>query len=295
MYAHKVIEALKQYGYFWSPKRTPTLYPKKKNQLGFIEYLLDLFNQCQCFHLGDATAIYNSHRINVRELERKWPDGYYKWGEDFNRKLPYPVTWWDYWLQEDQELFFRGSLVEERKNENSIRIFSFAQEKIWFTFFPFTEIDIASGGMKLRTIQKNQIFKRTQIKNEELLEVPEIFSVRNASVIEQALKILNCKNITTIRINPNKRLNRKRKGNNKLPLFSYYELVVKGKGKFTGKSIEGDGHNRVHLCRGHFKTYTPEKPLLGKAVGMYWWQPHIRGQNRNGVVMKDYEIKPGGE
>ena len=36
-------------------------------------------------------------------------------------------------------------------------------------------------------------------------------------------------------------------------------------------------HVAAHLYRGHFKTYTPEKPHFGKNVGTYFWQPGARG------------------
>jgi hypothetical protein len=47
----------------------------------------------------------------------------------------------------------------------------------------------------------------------------------------------------------------------------------------------------VHLCRGHFKTYTDDNPLFGKHVGKYYWQPSIRGKNKKGIVAKDYSLE----
>jgi hypothetical protein len=43
----------------------------------------------------------------------------------------------------------------------------------------------------------------------------------------------------------------------------------------------------LHLCRGHFKTFTTERPLLGRHTGTYWWEPHLRGSADNGVVIHD--------
>jgi len=34
-----------------------------------------------------------------------------------------------------------------------------------------------------------------------------------------------------------------------------------------------------------------KKPLLGKYVGLWWWQPCVRGRNKKGVIYKDYELK----
>lgn len=49
------------------------------------------------------------------------------------------------------------------------------------------------------------------------------------------------------------------------------------------------GGARLHLVRGHFKDYR-EKGVGGNlgARGIYWWQPHIRGDKSLGMVDKEY-------
>jgi hypothetical protein len=39
---------------------------------------------------------------------------------------------------------------------------------------------------------------------------------------------------------------------------------------------------RGHFCKGHFKR---------KPHGVYWWNPHWRGDFSKGIVMKDYKVK----
>lgn len=106
------------------------------------------------------------------------------------------------------------------------------------------------------------------------------------------LLLLSCKNITTGIIPAPEALNRKRIKKDKQPIFSYHVLVIKptgGKGqKSTPKHF---WNNRIHLQRGHRKTYTKENPLFGKITGCFYWQPHVRGQNKDGIVMKDYKIE----
>jgi hypothetical protein len=49
----------------------------------------------------------------------------------------------------------------------------------------------------------------------------------------------------------------------------------------------------LHTCRGHYKCYGPEwgtKPLFGKYVGRFFWHAHARGNEKNGVVDKDYAV-----
>jgi len=104
--------------------------------------------------------------------------------------------------------------------------------------------------------------------------------------------LLNCKNIQTEVIKAPEALNKKRRKAGKQELFDYHVLnvVVPSRKQGYSEKTEPLSHNRVHLCRGHFKEYTQEHPLFGKLTGLYWWQPHVRGQNKDGIVMKDYNV-----
>jgi hypothetical protein len=104
---------------------------------------------------------------------------------------------------------------------------------------------------------------------------------------------LNCRNIKTIRIEPPEKLNKKRKKQNKAAVDSYHILRVRPFGKKSDntsprRNKEG---RRIHFCRGHPKLFTKQKPLFGKWYGLYWWDPHIRGNNAKGSVLKDYQLK----
>ena len=115
---------------------------------------------------------------------------------------------------------------------------------------------------------------------------------RELTVINMFLDLLTCKNIDTIDHEPPAKLNKSRKKKGKCPIFTYKTLVIKPTSK-KQKEQEAQGlwNNRIHLCRGHFKEYTEEKPLFGKFTGRYWWQPSVRGKNKKGVVMKDYKVE----
>ena len=106
--------------------------------------------------------------------------------------------------------------------------------------------------------------------------------------------VLSCKNVSLTPVDPPEKLNKKRIKNGKQPLYRYHVLTV-DLDKGRKQSGVGRGANLgtmpVHLCRGHFKEYTTEKPLFGRVTGRFWWQPYARGKAENGVVMKDYEIK----
>lgn len=51
----------------------------------------------------------------------------------------------------------------------------------------------------------------------------------------------------------------------------------------------------AHIVRGHFATYSQDKPLLGKHVGMFWRPAHVRGSQDAGEIVKDYRIEVDGE
>lgn len=108
----------------------------------------------------------------------------------------------------------------------------------------------------------------------------------------QFCELLNCKNIGFESHSPPKNLNKKRIKAGKMPLFSYKTLVIKPVGKKQeAQAAQGLWDNRVHLCRGHFKTYTEKNPLFGRITGRFWWQPAVRGNKEKGVVMKDYLVE----
>jgi hypothetical protein len=113
------------------------------------------------------------------------------------------------------------------------------------------------------------------------------------SVVHMAIEMLNCRNIEAVPASEVEGMPRK-KMTGKKELVDYRVLVVTPVGKSTKNSKPKHlWRNRAHLYRGHFKTYTKEKPLFGKYVGRYWWQAGLRGSNKEGLVLKDYEVAHG--
>lgn len=58
-----------------------------------------------------------------------------------------------------------------------------------------------------------------------------------------------------------------------------------------GQSEKTGLKRALHICRGHFSTYTPERPLFGKVAGQFWIPAHVRGRASEGVVSKQYAVK----
>lgn len=75
-----------------------------------------------------------------------------------------------------------------------------------------------------------------------------------------------------------------------LPLYSHHVLVVDPIDRVL-RQIEHSRSSgvRLHLVRGHFKDCR-EHGIAGNqnAKGIYWWQPHVRGDKKLGMVDKEY-------
>lgn len=81
------------------------------------------------------------------------------------------------------------------------------------------------------------------------------------------------------------------------PLHRHHKLRIlpleKHLRKMKSMGIHGSqGLRALHTVRGHFATYTADKPLFGHYVGTVWHPPHIRGDKAEGIVTKDYEVEP---
>jgi hypothetical protein len=112
------------------------------------------------------------------------------------------------------------------------------------------------------------------------------------------ISFLNAKNTEVIEHEegasfPRTRAQRKR-GEKPMPAVTYKTLVITGIKKALNRAREETGEKgskALHFVRGHFRDYTPEKPLFGKVVGSVFIPFHARGNKENGVVVKDYELR----
>ena len=108
------------------------------------------------------------------------------------------------------------------------------------------------------------------------------------------ISFMNCKNVTRLEkreVSSPKAVKRQ----NAPPFIKYYILDINP----MKEVLRTEGHSEsiglkkaLHICRGHFATYTAEKPLFGKYVGMFHRPDHVRGSAEKGVVVKDYNVKP---
>jgi hypothetical protein len=110
-----------------------------------------------------------------------------------------------------------------------------------------------------------------------------------------AISFCHCKNVTRTEHTDDRgeRFHRREK----VPKFKYYVLNIdpmRETLRREGRSGEVGIAKALHICRGHFATYSADHPLFGKYVGTFWRPDHVRGKAEAGVVAKDYGVKVPG-
>lgn len=109
-----------------------------------------------------------------------------------------------------------------------------------------------------------------------------------------ALSFMHCKNVA---VTPKEvaRDVAKRRRKAGLPSFVRYNVVdiepMKAVLRADGGSDTDGVRRAMHICRGHFATYTEAKPLFGRVSGTFWVPAHVRGDRDSGVVASDYRVK----
>lgn len=95
-----------------------------------------------------------------------------------------------------------------------------------------------------------------------------------------ALEVLSCVNVSPELMASPIALNRKRARAGK-PLIYEYKILVLRRGHACAQSLGGSHDSpRIHLRRGHVKR---------RKTGKFWWNGHVVGDRRRGVVVKDYD------
>jgi hypothetical protein len=113
-------------------------------------------------------------------------------------------------------------------------------------------------------------------------------------ILGMTCSFLSCKNVLLMESRPPAKLSKAFRRKHGRPLITVKTLDIKPMRQVL-ETEGGCGENgltkALHICRGHFKTYTAERPLLGRIVGRFWWQQHLRGSHEHGVVAKDYRVR----
>jgi hypothetical protein len=279
MYLNQVLANLVDLPYF------PASQIEKDNTL-------TLLKNSQNFYLGDAEDLKTIGKSLSKDGSLTLFQG--ELGENIG--LPFELT--TFWVKQsfDGE---KSCILAQRKDESlHVRYFFSKEEKggkSWF-LWPISDVVLDDGNVYPKYLGDAKEFQNIALRTSSRFRV----SIANAHkeqsekrwlpFLNLALMVLNCKNITYETVQPRKK--KRKKG--KRELFSYYVLNIAPTSNKrqvrSGATGTGD-KKRVHLCRGHFKTFTEDAPLFGRYTGRFWWQPQVRGQDKSGIVHKDYNVE----
>lgn len=93
------------------------------------------------------------------------------------------------------------------------------------------------------------------------------------------VRVLNCVNVKTNEVSAPVFLNRKRARKDKPLVYAYKTLVLKPTSSRRAALCGTHDSPAIHLRRGHIKH---------RRAGDFWWEPHVVGNRKRGIVMKDY-------
>lgn len=153
----------------------------------------------------------------------------------------------------------------------------------------FFYVTVARDGTSSWTFQKEDGEILYRANPETDLHAP----IFQAAVLGLAVSFMHCRNVELQKIERPEKVNRKRAKAGKTPLYTYSVIDIQPVKKIlkdaTNNHLTGI-KQRLHICRGHFKTYI-NKGLFGKYPGTFWWPDQLRGDKALGVSAHDYSVK----
>lgn len=312
MFGHQAIEGLKGMSGMFRRKNQPQL-------ASVYDFIVTQIQNAQHFHVGEWRDLHNLFKRTFDDNPQLFLGS-----SAVEVRMPYKLCWFDYMMngevdvQADQyRVKKRGILAVEHApdliqtvicncvlidarehwivsplaylvsvgmdfedNETGCKMLAAWEKKLGVPQEKrFNQVGANVAPMPVMDIRSREQFLKAMNEDRDDL-----------TVLNQSLMLLNCRNIGTEKHPAPAALNKKRQKKGKQPLFSYRTVVLKPVGKQQRSIPKQQWENRVHLCRGHFKTYTADNPLFGRFTGRYWWQAHARGQSRRGMVHKDYQV-----
>lgn len=188
-------------------------------------------------------------------------------------------------MQEAHTFFKPDQRVIDANTENAEEIIALGDE--------FKSLTRAEQLERLEAMQ-DDARKQLEATNDQCLELyGRYLRIVVLPPLLMAHSLLGCKNVSTEDHTPDPKLARANLRRRGTPMVTYKTLAIRPMGGNHAPAERvsiGNGQTALHLVRGHFKTFTPERPLFGSRVGTYWWSPNVRGKAENGVVVKDYEL-----
>ena len=155
-----------------------------------------------------------------------------------------------------------------------------------------------NGGTGTLWVPTDPVFRKAAEEDEDVIEdVSRLFALPFVF----ACSLAHCKNVALEEQEPlyaSRQERRAAERNGEKPRQKFYTLVIEPlRGKEAGSKrgpLGATEPKSFHVCRGHFATYSEEKPLFGKYAGRFWIPAHVRGKREVGLVGKDYAVVADG-
>lgn len=158
----------------------------------------------------------------------------------------------------------------------------------------FFSASINADGWDFRDVSqtKGQIDYREVIFQE--IRKPRDFWWAIFDATMMVIQFLNCRNIVLIDHMPDPADSACYSAARGFPLTKYKTLAIRSLGE---RSTNGNGQHQfdvmpLHIRRGNFAHYSDDAPLFGKYTGTFWRPATVVGNEKNGIVAKDYKVNP---
>lgn len=111
-----------------------------------------------------------------------------------------------------------------------------------------------------------------------------------------AISMMHCRNVRLQEHAPAPKVAKKAAQRHGRPPVTYSTIVVdpmrqvlRGEGGMGQHGLA----RALHICRGHFRTYSEDRPLFGQPGrhGTFWTPQHVRGAQESGAVVASYKIR----
>ncbi len=109
------------------------------------------------------------------------------------------------------------------------------------------------------------------------------------------VSFFHCRNLVSVTHTAPRENQKARQKSNKEPFVAYRTIFIDSVAREVESHSDGTGSGlkkALHICRGHFRTYTPEAPLFGHVTGTVWCPQHTRGRLKEGCSIKQYKVRP---
>jgi hypothetical protein len=212
--------------------------------------------------------------------------------------LPYPTTWIEARETPSPKAVTQGMMLTQYRGEfDGVHREGF--QAVVMMGGPNKPV-VLPGHVYQLEMQNGKLQELSIRRGTQRPDVPDIGRAMEEVVfILFALGMANARNVTLEQVDPPPKLSRKFKRRRGRPLIRHKRIILPAKTRAAvdlaqARKAAGDPQP-LHLRRGHTKTYTAERPLLGKHVGEYWWDWAVLGDPAAGINVNTYEIQPPDE